>query len=156
VFYAALIGAGPAAHALVQASVTGLQLVGVYHDDGRAARALAKRGAVGLYSSVTELVTDSKSQVVLICTPPDSRAHLIQQSARQGKHVFCAGRLATSMRAAAAAVAACEKAGVRLMAAHPARFLPHYMRARELVRGGSIGTPGIVGTFRSSPHHVAQ
>ena len=65
---------------------------------------------------------------------------VVEQAAREGRHVICEKPLALSAEDGAAMIRACERAGVRLFVAMVVRFFPQYLKAAELVHSGHIGS----------------
>jgi UDP-N-acetylglucosamine 3-dehydrogenase len=54
-------------------------------------------------------------------------------------HVLCEKPIATTVEDARAMIQASENSGGQLRTAFPVRYLPPVARAREIVRGGSMG-----------------
>lgn len=92
-------------------------------------------------SSLAELLGADDVEGVLFATP--HRAHLehVEQAAAAGRHVFVEKPLALTVADARRAIAAAEAAGVVLMVGHQRRRQAANRRIKELVDGGSIGTP---------------
>ena len=61
-------------------------------------------------------------------------------AAAAGKHVLCEKPMATSAREARDMVAACARAGVKLMVAYRMQYQPHAREAIRLARSGALGT----------------
>ena len=76
-----------------------------------------------------------------------------ERTAAGGKHVLCEKPLATSAADARAMVAACAKAGVRLMVAYRIQYQPHHLRVRQFVKDGTFGR--IVGFTAGNVQTVA-
>jgi predicted dehydrogenase len=74
-----------------------------------------------------------------ICAPNALHAELAIAAAEAGKHVLVEKPVATTVADADAMVAAAERAGVVLMAAHNLRFAPPYAAAAAAVTEGRIG-----------------
>ena len=85
-----LIGAGRIAnvHADAIAAHPGSRLAAVTDALPEAAQALAQRSGAE-HRSTEDIAADPAIDGVLICTPTDTHADLIESFALAGKHVFC-------------------------------------------------------------------
>jgi myo-inositol 2-dehydrogenase / D-chiro-inositol 1-dehydrogenase len=81
---------------------------------------------------------------VMITTPPNTHAGLVDAAAAAGKHVFCEKPLAQNVDDARRAANACERAGVVLQVGYNRRFDENFRAAREAVQDGRIGRPWIL------------
>jgi len=63
----------------------------------------------------------------------------VEIAARHGKHIFCEKPIATSIEDADAMIRAVEKAGVVNSVNYSLRFIPAYIKLRELYRSGMLG-----------------
>jgi predicted dehydrogenase len=61
------------------------------------------------------------------------------KGAAAGKHIIIEKPLAVTLEEADAMIAACKKAGVKLMYAEELCFAPKYERVRQMVNEGAIG-----------------
>ena len=138
-----LIGAGKVArvHAANIARVEGARLVAVADAVPEAARSLAAEIGCDALESADDLLARADVEAVLITTPPDTHAALIEQAAEAGKQIFCEKPLATSLEDARAAVEAAERAGVLLQIGYNRRFDPAFRAVRDDVQGGRVGRP---------------
>jgi xylose dehydrogenase (NAD/NADP) len=76
---------------------------------------------------------------VYVATPNALHLDHVEAAAGLGKHVICEKPLEASADRAAAAVAACEDAGVTLMTAYRLQTDPVLRRVRELLAAGFVG-----------------
>lgn len=107
-------------------------------------RAEAVGAALGVskrFHSASAFFADPGADAVVIATPTDTHARLVQQAARAGLDVFCEKPLALSIEECQAAVAAVESAGVMLQVGFMRRFDPAYAAAKEKIAAGRIGLP---------------
>jgi predicted dehydrogenase len=88
--------------------------------------------------------------VVDICTPTHLHYEMVLQAAAAGKHIICEKPLARTVEQAEQMIAACQKAGVKLLVAHVVRFFPEYVQAKMIVERGEIGRLGVVRLRRVS------
>jgi len=88
--------------------------------------------------------------VVDIGTPTHRHHEIVLRAAAAGKHIVCEKPLARTVEQADEMIAACERAGVKLLVAHVVRFFPEYARAKAIVDRGDIGRVGVVRLRRVS------
>jgi myo-inositol 2-dehydrogenase/D-chiro-inositol 1-dehydrogenase len=101
-------------------------------------------GIPGVGTDVRDILGDPGINAVVICSSTSTHADLVVKAAENGKHIFCEKPLDTSPQGARRAIAAAEKAGVRLQVGFNRRFDHNFARVRELVKAGAVGRPHIV------------
>ena len=99
------------------------------------------------YGSYEALLADPAIEAVYNPLPNHLHVALTLAAARAGKHVLCEKPIALSADEARRLQAV--PAGVRVMEAFMVRFHPQWLRARELVRQGRVGTLRAVQVFFS-------
>ncbi len=104
------------------------------------AESLAREFGGSICTSYTDLLADRRVQAVDICVPNDLHREYVEKAAGAGKHILCEKPIALSLEDAEAMVEAARRAGVFLMIAHPLRFWPEYVKLREVIRSGQLGT----------------
>src|SRR5258705_6057358 len=109
------------------------------HAARRTADALGIPKAYGSYEA---LFADPEIEAVYNPLPNHLHVPVTLQAAAAGKHVLCEKPIALNAQEARQLQAAAEK--VLIMEAFMVRFHPQWLRARELVRGGGIGTLRVV------------
>ena len=120
--------------------------------NGEAAQALAARCNIPkVVASAEEIIGDPKVEAVLICTPTGTHADLIVKAAQAGKHIFCEKPIAFNLDKIDMALAAVEKAGVQLQMGFNRRFDSNFMRVRQAVARGEIGTPSLMHIISRDP-----
>lgn len=102
----------------------------------RAARSL---GVARPYGSVDELLADTEIDVVHVCTPNTTHAHIALAALDAGKHVVCEKPLATSVGDAAALARRAEATGLTATVPFVYRFHPMVREARARVAAGETG-----------------
>lgn len=102
----------------------------------RAARAL---GLARSYSSVDALLADDEIDIVHVCTPNTTHAHIALAALDAGKHVVCEKPLATSVADAAALAHRAEATGLTATVPFVYRFHPMVREARARVAAGETG-----------------
>jgi predicted dehydrogenase len=92
------------------------------------------------YTDFREMFANERLDIVSVCTHTDMKAQIVIAAAEAGvKGILCEKAMATSLEEADAMIAACEKAGTKLLVNHPRRYHPAYRRAKELLESGAIG-----------------
>lgn len=110
---------------------------------------LARRHALERsYPSLDALLGDPDVDAVWICSPNHLHAAHVARCAAAGKHVLVEKPLATAVRDAESAIDAARRAGVTLAVGYQHRFRPAHRRLFDLVRGGAVGTVGLVRIHR--------
>jgi predicted dehydrogenase len=77
---------------------------------------------------------------VVLATPHTRHRLQVEAAAARGKHVFCEKPFALNKADAAAALAACRRAGVALGVGHNRRMWPSIAELKALVSGPEFGT----------------
>jgi myo-inositol 2-dehydrogenase/D-chiro-inositol 1-dehydrogenase len=117
-----------------------------------AARDVAERYRIPrVAASATELFADPSIQAVLICSSTDTHAELVKQAAEAGKHIFCEKPLDHTLERIDWALAAVEKARVKLQVGFNRRFDANFARVRKAVVTGEIGTPHLLHLVSRDP-----
>jgi predicted dehydrogenase len=117
-------------------------------DRARAETAAAALGIPRAYGSYEELLHDPEIEAVYNPLPNHLHVPLSIAAADAGKHVLCEKPIALSAEEAKLLIAARDRAGVLVQEAFMVRCHPQWLRARELVRDGAIGTLRVVqGSF---------
>ncbi len=110
-------------------------------DREKAETCAADNEADEAYTSDTELLAHRDLAAVIVCTPPETHAGIIEAAAAAGKHVFCEKPLERTLDRADVALAAVEKAGVKFFIGLNRRYDPHFLRLRDAVHEGRAGRP---------------
>jgi myo-inositol 2-dehydrogenase/D-chiro-inositol 1-dehydrogenase len=90
------------------------------------------------------ILDDPDIDAVVICSSTDTHAQIIEEAAAAGKHIFCEKPIDHNLARIDRALAAVDKAGVKLQIGFNRRFDPSFKRVRDLVAEGKIGKPHIV------------
>lgn len=136
----ALIGAGRIAnvHAKAIGASADAKLVAVTDPVAKAAEALA--AAFGCKATEPDAIAaDRDIDGVLVCTPTDTHADLIEKFAKAGKHVFCEKPVDLDLARAEEVVAIAKTAGVKLMLGFNRRYDPNFAGVRAAINAGQIG-----------------
>ncbi len=103
-----------------------------------ARKAADQLGIAKAYGTYEELLADPEIEAIYNPLPNHLHVPLTLQAAAAGKHVLCEKPIALNADEARQLQAAAGK--VLIMEAFMVRFHPQWLRARELVRRGDIGT----------------
>lgn len=116
------------------------EVVAVYARNADKAKAFAEKHHIPRwFTDIDKIINESGCEIVDICLPNYLHADATIKAANAGKHVIIEKPLAVTLEEADAMIAACKKAGVKLMYAEELCFAPKYERARQLVKEGAIG-----------------
>lgn len=92
------------------------------------------------YGSYDELLADSEIEAIYNPLPNHLHVPLSIRAAEAGKHVLCEKPIALDANEASKLIEARDRAGVLIQEAFMVRYHPQWLRVRELVRAGRIGT----------------
>ena len=106
-----------------------------------AADALRIPKALGDYHA---LLKSADIDAVIICSPTDTHARIIEEAAAAGKHIFCEKPIDHDLGVIRKALAAVAKAKIKFQVGFNRRFDPSFRKAAEAVHSGKLGTPHIV------------
>ena len=107
--------------------------------DENAARAARDYGAKAYYSDYREMLARGDLDFVDICTPEFLHAEQVEAAAAAGVHVLCEKPMCSTPEEGDRMIAACERAGVKLMIAHSRRLTGRYRQIRVAIDRGDIG-----------------
>jgi myo-inositol 2-dehydrogenase/D-chiro-inositol 1-dehydrogenase len=94
--------------------------------------------------SVEDVITSKEIDAILIATPTDTHADLIEQAAKAGKMILCEKPVSLSVERIEECLKVVEKAGVPLMIGFHRRYDPNYSVLEKRLRAGEIGDVEIV------------
>lgn len=115
-------------------------LVAVYsRDQGRADEFAERHGAQAAYSSLEDLLKDSRVDAVFVSSPNALHAGQTVAAAQAGKHVLSEKPMATTIADSVEMVQACRKAGVKLGVGFNLRQHPGHIKAKQLIEQGVLG-----------------
>jgi myo-inositol 2-dehydrogenase/D-chiro-inositol 1-dehydrogenase len=87
---------------------------------------------------------DPHIDAVIVCSSTDTHARFMVAAASAGKHIFCEKPIALNLATIDEALAAVDRAGVKLQIGFNRRFDPNFKQVRDWVAEGKIGTPHLV------------
>ncbi len=141
----ALLGAGRIGltHARAMSEIANLDLVAIYDPIDAAAEA-----AVGISGaarrSLSGILGDETIAAVVIATPTDLHAELIEAAARAGKAIFCEKPIDLDASRVRDCLEVVEIENAQLMVGFNRRFDPHFRELRQQIGDGVIGKVEIV------------
>ncbi len=119
--------------------IPGVRLAAIADVNLPAAESLAGQFHATPHQDYRRILDDPTFQAVAICSATDTHARLIVEAAQAGKHIFCEKPIDYDLQKIDAALAAAERAGVKLMIGFNRRFDPNFRKVRELVGEGKVG-----------------
>ena len=120
--------------------VPGSEVVAVMSRSGDKARSYARRhGVARWYTDAQELIDDDEVNAVYVATPPSSHATYAIMAMRAGKPVYVEKPLASTYEDCARVNHVSEQTGVPCFVAYYRRYLPYFLRVKELVEQGAVG-----------------
>jgi myo-inositol 2-dehydrogenase / D-chiro-inositol 1-dehydrogenase len=136
----ALLGAGRIGkvHARAITSNPDAKLVAVADAMPQAAEAIAAQYGCAV-RTIAEIAASSEIDAVVICTPTDTHADLIETFSKAGKAMFCEKPIDLSLARVKACLAVVELNRSTLMVGFNRRFDPHFMAVRDAIEEGRIG-----------------
>lgn len=135
----------PVNHAEAYRTTPGYELVAVAGRGEDRLRQFQERWNVPGYDDVERMLTETRPDVVSICSQSAEKAALTTAVARAKsgvRAIIVEKAMATSMAETDAMIAACAEAGIELIVNHPYRFSPMVREARDLIDAGEIGEIG--------------
>jgi len=107
--------------------------------DGKAAASLA--ASVGAkVGTVEDIIAAKDVDAILICTPTDTHADLIEAAAKAGKKILCEKPISLTAERTIACLKVVEKAKVPLMIGFNRRHDPNFAALEKRLRAGEAGT----------------
>lgn len=91
------------------------------------------------YNDYEEMLRKERLDVACVLTPAAAHREVTAKIAEHGINVLCEKPMALSLEDAKAMVAKCRNEGVRLCYGESYRFLPTYMKAKEMIGQGRLG-----------------
>ncbi len=123
----------------VQAHSDRIELIGVCDTQPTALQmAVAKTGVPG-YSSLTQLLSQTDTDIVVLCTPSGIHSEQTIQCAQAGRHVMTEKPMATRWIDGKRMVQACDQAGVQLFVIKQNRRNPSLQLLRTAIQKKRFG-----------------
>lgn len=147
-----LLGAGRIGkvHARAVGSNQKATLVAVADAMEDAANALASSYGAEV-RTIEAIERASDIDAVVICTPTDTHADLIERFARAGKAIFCEKPVDLDVKRAEQCLEVVKDTGAVLMVGFNRRFDPHFAAVRKAIDDGAVGTVEMVSITSRDP-----
>lgn len=115
-----------------------------------AAQAIADQYGCAI-SDTAAIAADPSIDAVVICTPTNTHADLIETFARAGKAIFCEKPIDLSTQRVKECLKVVEDTNAKLMIGFNRRFDPHFAGARKAVDDGLVGDVEMVQIISRDP-----
>jgi myo-inositol 2-dehydrogenase/D-chiro-inositol 1-dehydrogenase len=147
-----LLGAGRIGkvHAKAVSANPDAVLVAVADAFPAAAEAIAKAYGCDV-RTIEAIEAASDIDAVVICTPTDTHADLIERFARVGKAIFCEKPIDLDVGRVRECMKVVEETKGKLMVGFNRRFDPHFMAVRKAIDDGKIGAVEMVTIISRDP-----
>jgi len=103
-----------------------------------------------------EMLADPAVEAVVVATPPETHAEIVEAALGAGKHVLCEKPLATTSEDCVRLEHAARAAGRVLMVGHTYIFNPAVRLLRRYVADGAIGRVRYIHSVRTGPGPVRR
>ncbi len=132
--------------------IPGANLQAVADVSEEAAQACAVRLGLPKYESdYHALLANDAIDAIVICSPTDTHARIVEEAAAAGKHIFCEKPIDQCLDRIDEALAAVAEAGVKLQVGFNRRFDANFARVRQAVVSGEIGAPHLLHIISRDP-----
>ena len=108
-------------------------------------------GITGVYKDYRQMLEAEHLDVVDICSPPRTHAELAIGSLKAGAHALIEKPMAINTEECDQILAVAQENGRKICVAHSDLFYPSFLKAREIVKQGTIGDFGGMRIFLSTP-----
>ena len=151
----ALIGAGRIGLVHAKAIMTAIpnaEIVAVADYYKESASALAETYGIDFHTdNHLDAINYEGVNAVIIASSTDTHAPFIIDSAQAGKQIFCEKPIAADLGDIDKALASVEQAGVQLQIGFNRRFDPSFIRIKQAIDTGEIGTPHLIHVISRDP-----
>ena len=96
------------------------------------------------YKDYEKMLDDPNVDAVVVSVPTQHHAAIAIAALKAGKHVLCEMPLAPTLEEVDRMLAAAKESGKYLMPSLNFRFTPNYVKAKQLIDSGALGTPKAV------------
>ena len=122
--------------------VEGSSVVAVMSRTEEKAHSYAQRhGVPRWYTDAQQLIDDPEVNAVYVATPPSSHATFAIMAMRAGKPVYVEKPLASTYEDCARVNRVSEQTGQPCFVAYYRRYLPYFLRVKDIIEQGAIGEP---------------
>jgi len=143
IYNIAIAGCGKVAHlhAKAIAGIANARLAGVWSRTLTTAEDFALHYNTRSYSDISEMVTESKVDLVIVCTPHPFHKQIAEQAAKAGANVLVEKPLASDLKDCDDIIEICKNNNVRLGVISQRRWYEPVKRVKDAIEKGKIGQP---------------
>jgi myo-inositol 2-dehydrogenase/D-chiro-inositol 1-dehydrogenase len=91
-----------------------------------------------------DLLNNKDIDAVIICSATDTHARIIEEASAARKHIFCEKPIDLDLKRIDQALAAVDRAGVKLQVGFNRRYDSNFRAIHEAVKAGKVGEPHIL------------
>lgn len=126
------------------------KLVAVADPMADAANAIASQYGAEV-RTIDTILASADIDAVVICTPTDTHADLIERFARAGKAIFCEKPVDLDIERVKACIRVVDETSATLMVGFNRRFDPHFQAVKQAIDEGQIGNVEMVTIVSRDP-----
>lgn len=130
-------------HAKAIQSVRNACLTGVWNRTRNKADDLAKTFNTKSYTDVTSMVTENKSDLVIVCNAHPFHVYPALEACRAGANILVEKPLASELKDCDLIIEACKKSNVKLGVISQRRWYEPVRRVKDAIDSGKLGKPVI-------------
>lgn len=133
--------AGSTLHLPALDGIEGVRVVGGCDPDPEARDRVLRRWGVPVFEEFGRMLDETRPDVVVVATPPDTHREYVLRAFEGGAHVICEKPFVSSMAEADEVIAAAKDAGRGLALNHEFREMPIFRALRDAVIEPEVGVP---------------
>ena len=143
IYNISIAGCGKVAHLHAKAilSIANAKLTGVWSRTPESADRFAAEYNTKAYSDISLMVTENKSDLVIVCTPHPFHRQPAIEAAMAGANVLVEKPLASDLDDCDAIINTCRERSVKLGVVSQRRWYSPSMRVKRAIEDGKIGKP---------------
>jgi myo-inositol 2-dehydrogenase / D-chiro-inositol 1-dehydrogenase len=104
----------------------------------------ARLNVPAAYADYHDILSNKDIDAILICSATDTHAQIIQEAAAARKQIFCEKPIDLDLKRIDQALAAVDKAGVKLQVGFNRRYDANFRHIHDTVQAGQIGEPHLL------------
>jgi UDP-N-acetyl-2-amino-2-deoxyglucuronate dehydrogenase len=158
----AIVGTGSIAGHFIKsiAEIEGCTVTALCSSGIVRAQEAEKKFGIRAYHHLPELLENELIDIVCVCTASGNHLEPARQAAMAGKHVLCEKPLEINTERVDQMIAICEEHGVKLGCIFQNRFNEDFIRMRDMVQKGQLGTlvavNAVVPWYRSESYYAGS
>jgi len=142
-FNISIAGCGKVAHLHAKAiqNIPNARIAGVWSRTPASANSFASQYNTKSYSSISRMVIDNETDLVIICTPHPFHLEPAVEAAEAGANVLVEKPLASDLQDCDTIIGVCRRKAVKLGVISQRRWYAPVRRVKEAIDAGKIGKP---------------